>query len=57
MIEKHVTINKTLEEILKDISKQVLDTKYTLDLGQLLWVIPNAKCYILNSIPSKLIIQ
>jgi hypothetical protein len=38
---------------MKDISKQVLETKYTLNLGQLLWVIPNIKHYILNPVPSK----
>jgi hypothetical protein len=54
MISKHVTTNKTLEEIIKDINKQVLETKYTLNLGQLLWVIPNIKCYIFNMVPSKL---
>jgi hypothetical protein len=32
-------IEKTLEEIIKDISKQVLETKYTLKLGQLLQMI------------------
>jgi hypothetical protein len=42
-----------LEEILRDIIKQVLETKYTLNLGRLLWAIPNIKCYILNPIPSK----
>jgi hypothetical protein len=42
-----------LEEILKDISKQVLETKYTWNLGQLLRVIPNIKCYILTLVPSK----
>ncbi len=42
-----------MEENLKDINKQVLETKYTLNLGQLLWVIPNIKRYILNSILSK----
>jgi hypothetical protein len=33
MILEHVTTNKTLKEIIKDISKQVLETKYTLNLG------------------------
>jgi hypothetical protein len=53
MTPEQVTTNKTLEEILKDLSKQVLETKYTLNLGQLLQVILNIKCYILNLIPSK----
>jgi hypothetical protein len=38
---------------LKDISKQVLETKYTLNLGQLLQVIHDIKRYILNSVTSK----
>jgi hypothetical protein len=53
IISEHVTLKKTLEEILRDISKQVLETKYTLNLGQLLQVIPYIKCYILNPIPLK----
>jgi hypothetical protein len=36
MISKQVTTKKTLEEIIKDINKRVLETKYTLNLGQLL---------------------
>ncbi len=53
MISKHVTTYKTFEEIVKDISKQVLETKYTLNLGKLLQMIPNIKCYIFNPVPSK----
>jgi hypothetical protein len=53
MISKQVTTNKTLEEIQRDISKQVLETKYTLNLGQLLWMIPDIKHYILNLVPLK----
>jgi hypothetical protein len=53
VILKHVTAKNILEEILRDIIKQVLETKYTLNLGQLLWAIPDIKCYILNSVPSK----
>ncbi len=56
MISKQVTIEKDFRRILMDISKQVLDTKYTLNLGQLLQVILNMKCYILNPIPSKLVL-
>ncbi len=41
---------------MKDINKQVLETKYTLNLGQLLRVIPDIKCYILNPIPLKLVL-
>jgi hypothetical protein len=53
---EHVTTYKTLEEILKDIITQDLETKYTLNLGQLLQMIPNIKRYILNLIPSKPIV-
>jgi hypothetical protein len=38
---------------MKDISKQVLETKYTFNLGQLLWVILDIKHHIFNSIPSQ----
>ncbi len=44
---------KTLKPILKDISKQVLGTKYTLNLGQLLWAILNIKRYLFNPVPLK----
>jgi hypothetical protein len=50
---EHVTIEKTLEEIMKDINKQVLETKYTLNLRQLLSIIPYINWYIFNSVPSK----
>jgi hypothetical protein len=53
---KHVTIDNTLEGILEDINKQVLETKYTLNLGQLLWAIHDIKCYILNKVPSKCVL-
>ncbi len=53
MILEHDTIEMILKEILKDINKQVLGTKYTLNLGQLLKVIHDIKRYILNLIPSK----
>ncbi len=56
IISKQITTNKTLEKILRDVNEQVLETKYTLNLGQLLQVIPDIKCYILNPIPSKLIL-
>ncbi len=56
MTEEHVTIEKTLEEILMDINKQVLETKYTLNLGQLLQVILHIKHYILTLITSKLVL-
>ncbi len=31
-----------------------METKYKLNLGQLLWTNPNIKCCIFNPIPSKL---
>jgi hypothetical protein len=37
-----------------DIGKQVLETKFTLNLGQLLRMILDIKRYILNPISSKL---
>jgi hypothetical protein len=52
----HFRIGYNKEEFkknLKDINKQVLETKYTLNLGQLLRMIPDIKCYIFNPIPSK----
>jgi hypothetical protein len=52
-ISEEVTTKKTLIEILRDINKQVLRTKYTLSLGQLLQAIPNIKRYIFNLVPSK----
>ncbi len=51
--QQPVITKKTLKEFLRDINKQVLETKYTLNLGQLLWAIANIKCYIFNPIPSK----
>ncbi len=53
MISKHVTIKRNLKEILKEIFKQVVETKYKLNLGQLLRVILDIKCYIFNLVPSK----
>ncbi len=50
------TTKKTLEKTLRDISKQVLETKYTLNFGQLLWVTLDIKHYIPNSVPSKLVL-
>ncbi len=41
-------MKKTLEEILRDISKQVLETKYSLNLGQLLWAILDIEHYFLT---------
>jgi hypothetical protein len=53
VISKCVIIEKALEEILRDISKQVLEATYTLNLGQLLWVTLDIKHYIFNLVPSK----
>jgi hypothetical protein len=53
MILEKVTIEKTLEEIIMDINKQVLETNYTLNLGQLLRMILDIKCHIFNPISSK----
>jgi hypothetical protein len=50
---EQVTTKNNFEEILKDFSNQVFETKYTLNLGQLLQVIPNVKCYILSLVLSK----
>jgi hypothetical protein len=44
---------KMLKEIIRDINKQVLETKYILNLGQLLQAILDIKCYIFNLVPSK----
>ncbi len=38
---------------LRNINKQVLETKYTSNLGQLLWMILDIKRYIFNLVPSK----
>ncbi len=35
---------------MKDISTQVLETKYVINLGQLLKIMPNIKRYIFNSV-------
>jgi hypothetical protein len=43
LIVQIMTLKKTLENILKDISIQVLKTKYIINLGQLLRIVPNIK--------------
>ncbi len=53
IILEHVIINKTLKPIFRNINKQVLEAKYTLNLAQLLWEIFDIKGYILNYMPSK----
>jgi len=51
VISEQVATKKLLEKFPKDISKQVLETKYTMNLGQLLRAIPNIKHYIFNLVP------
>jgi hypothetical protein len=41
---------KTLQEILRNIKIQVLETKYVINLGQLLRIVPNIKWYIFKLI-------
>jgi hypothetical protein len=41
-----------VQYVVVNINKQVLETKYTFNLGQLLWVIPAIKHHIFNFIPS-----
>jgi hypothetical protein len=43
-------LKKTLEEILKDINIHVLETKYVINLGQLLRIVSHIKRYILKSV-------
>jgi hypothetical protein len=38
-----MTPEKTLEEILRNINTQVLETKYVINLGQLLKIMPDIK--------------
>jgi hypothetical protein len=45
-------LEKTLEQILKDISTQVLETKYVLNLGPLLKIVPNIKRHIFKLVKS-----
>jgi hypothetical protein len=48
---------KTSKEILKDINIQVLETKYVINLGQLLRIVPNIKRYIFKPIKSIQLVQ
>jgi hypothetical protein len=50
---EYVILVKILGKKLKNINKQVLETKYTFNLKQLLWVIPDIKHHIFNFIPSQ----
>jgi len=47
-----VMLEKTLEQILKDISIQFLETKYVLNLGPLLKIVPNIKRHIFKLVKS-----
>jgi hypothetical protein len=42
--------NKTLEEFLRAVNIQVLETKYVINLGQLLKIVPNIKQYIFKPV-------
>ncbi len=57
VILEQITIKKIVKEILRDTDQQVLETKYTLNLGQLLQTIPNIKCYILTYYHQNLLYQ
>jgi hypothetical protein len=46
-----------LEEILKDINTQVLETKYVINLGQLLKIVLDIKQYIFKPVKSIQLIQ
>jgi hypothetical protein len=41
-----------MEEILRDISTQVLETNYVFNLGQLLRIMPNIKIYFFKPVRS-----
>jgi hypothetical protein len=56
-ISKQVIIENTLEEIFRDINKQVLGTKYTLNLGQLLQAILDIKTTFLTRYHQNLLYQ
>jgi hypothetical protein len=57
IILEYVIIEKTLKENLRDINKQVLETKYILNLGQLLQAIPNIKITFLTWYHQNLLYQ
>jgi hypothetical protein len=50
-------LEKTLEEILRDISTQVLETKYVINLGQLLKIVLNIKWYIFKLVKPFQLVQ
>jgi hypothetical protein len=45
-----MTLEKTLEEILRDINIQVLEIKYVINLGQLLKIVLDIKWYNFKSV-------
>jgi hypothetical protein len=57
LIPQTITPKKTLEEILRDIITQVLETKYVINLGQLLRIVPDIKLYIFKSVKSIQLVQ
>jgi hypothetical protein len=52
-----MTLDQTLEEILRDINTQVLETKYVINLGQLLKIVPNIKWYIFKPVKPIQLVQ
>jgi hypothetical protein len=57
LTSKTMTLNKTLKEILRDINTQVLETKYVINLGQLLKIVPYIKWYIFKLIKPIQLVQ
>jgi len=52
-----MTSKKILEEILKDINTQVLETKYVINFGQLLKIVLNIKWYIFKPVKPFQLVQ
>jgi hypothetical protein len=52
-----MTPKKTLEDILKDISTQVMETKYVINFGQLLKIVSNIKRCIFKPIKPFQLVQ
>jgi hypothetical protein len=52
-----ITPEKTLEEILRDMTTQVLETKYVMNLGQFLKIVSKIKRYIFKPVKSIQLIQ
>jgi len=54
----HLTTQTTLlKNILRDINTQILETKYVINLGQLLKIVPYIKRYFFKSIKSIQLVQ